>query len=758
LIRLGLHLTLRGGREALVRLIGIAVAVTIGTAMLLTVLAGVNAVNHQNARYAWLATGSAIDRRSPSVPGADSLWGHLTDDIFKGSTIVRADVAATGPKSPVIPGLSRLPGPGEYYVSPALARLIDSVARDELAERYPGRLVGTIGNAGLPSPDSLIAIVGRTVAQVRAIPGAAQVSQLNTRAPSDCGDCPSGVGINENGIDLILAVVGLGMLFPVVIFIGSATRLAAARREQRFAAMRLVGATPRQISVLSTVESSAAVIAGTAAGFGLFLGLRPLVARIPFTGDRFFVSDLSLSWLDVIVVAVGVPVVAALAARLALRRVVISPLGVFRRSTPKPPSQWRLWPFFAGILELAYFLEGDRPRTGPGQTVAYLIGFLLVMTGLVTGGPWLTMVSARWLSRRTHRPAALIAGRRLSDDPRGGFRAISGLVLALFIGTVAVGVITSFVAHRGASKGTRTDASTIVQLYGDRFLNPNSPEPLTALPAALVGDLTATAGVRGVSVMYATSTTPPAAPPPTTPESAPVDVPDPTGVVLCSQLTRTPAWGRCAPGASTATISVDAIFGNASRAVWQASPIPAAQLSSLPPIALSVATDGVDTSIERARTVIERLAPGVRGPSTIDESNADAARQARQYQQLAEVVILASLPVAGCSLAVSVGGGLSERRRPYSLLRLSGVPLAALRQVVLWESVVPLLAAAVVAVAAGFGAAALFLRSQLGYALTAPGVEYYVVLGGGLLAALAILASTMPLLRRLTGPEMARNG
>ena len=94
----------------------------------------------------------------------------------------------------------------------------------------------------------------------------------------------------------------------------------------------------------------------------------------------------------------------------------------------------------------------------------------------------------------------------------------------------------------------------------------------------------------------------------------------------------------------------------------------------------------------------------------------------------------------------------------YSLLRLSGVPLTALRHVVVWESVVPLLAAAAVAVAAGFGAAALFLRSQLGYGLMAPGVEYYVVLGGGLLAALAIVASTMPLLRRLTGPEMARNG
>ena len=686
------------------------------------------------------------------------MWGHLTDDVFRGRTIVRADVAATGPKSPVIPGLSRLPGPGEYDASPALVRLIRSIPADELAQRYPGRLVETIGDAGLPSPDSLIAVVGRTVPQVRAIDGAAEVWRLNTTPPSDCGGCPAGVGFNKNAIDLILAVVALGMLFPVVIFIGSATRLAAARREQRFAAMRLVGATPRQISVLSAIESSVAAVAGALAGFGLFFVLRPLVARIPFTGDRFFTSDLSLSWLDVLVVGVGIPVVAALAARLALRRVVISPLGVFRRSTPKPPRPWRLWPLFAGILELAYFLEGARPRTGPGQTVAYLVGFLLVMTGLVTGGPWLTMVSARWLSRRTKRPAALIAGRRLADDPRGGFRAISGLVLALFIGTVAVAVLTPFIANRGATKGNSVDASTIVQVYGDQFLNPNSPVPSRLLPAGLVTDLQRTAGVSGTAVIHATSTTPAPAPPPPSLNRPPVPVASPMGVVLCSQLARNPAWGRCAPGAVTGAIPLEAIFGSPPHSVWPASPISAARLTQLPPIALSVATDGAPATIERARTVMERLTPGVEGPTTIDEGNDHAARLAQQYQQLAEVVILASLPVAGCSLAVSVGGGLSERRRPFSLLRLSGVPLTALRKVVLWESVVPLLAAAAVAVAAGFGAAELFLRSQLGYALQAPGPEYYVVVGGGLLAALAILASTMPLLRRLTGPEMARNG
>ncbi len=44
-------------------------------------------------------------------------------------------------------------------------------------------------------------------------------------------------------------------------------------------------------------------------------------------------------------------------------------------------------------------------------------------------------------------------------------------------------------------------------------------------------------------------------------------------------------------------------------------------------------------------------------------------------QQLADVIILASLPIAGCSLAASVVAGLTERKRPFSLLRLTGTPL-----------------------------------------------------------------------------------
>ena len=71
---------------------------------------------------------------------------------------------------------------------------------------------------------------------------------------------------------------------------------------------------------------------------------------------------------------------------------------------------------------------------------------------------------------------------------------------------------------------------------------------------------------------------------------------------------------------------------------------------------------------------------------------------------------------------------------------------------VVLETAVPLLVAAVVASATGFLAAHLFLRAQMQYSLHAPGPAYYVIVGVGLLASLGIIASTLLMLRRITGP------
>src|SRR5260370_32853065 len=145
------------------------------------------------------------------------------------------------------------------------------------------------------------------------------------------------------------------MLPPVLFFSAPAPRLPAARREQRFAAMRLAGATRKQVSLLAAVESTAAAVLGMAVGFGIFFLLRTPVAGIPFFGEPFFPGQLSLSPTDILAVAIGVPVAAAVAARLALRRGHISPLGLARRVTPDPPPARAPLPLHGRPASLASF-------------------------------------------------------------------------------------------------------------------------------------------------------------------------------------------------------------------------------------------------------------------------------------------------------------------------------------------------------------------------------------------------------------------
>ena len=80
-----------------------------------------------------------------------------------------------------------------------------------------------------------------------------------------------------------------------------------------------------------------------------------------------------------------------------------------------------------------------------------------------------------------------------------------------------------------------------------------------------------------------------------------------------------------------------------------------------------------------------------------------------------------------------------------------------LQRVLALESAVPLLVVAVVAIGAGFGSTAMFTAVEYGWPLAAPGAAYYLITAAGIVLALGIIAATLPLLRRLTGPDIARN-
>jgi hypothetical protein len=715
MITFALRMAVAGGREAITRLVIIAAAVAVGAGLLLATFAGVNAVNAQLTRYASLYP-------EASTAGAAPLWWSFRQDFFHSEQILRIDVAATGPASPTPIGIPRTPGPREFYASPALATLLAAAPADELGDRYPGRFLGTIGPAALTSPGTLMVIVGHTPDEVAAMPNSRQLATVGDNVPT----------LPDTVVDLIVGVIAGGLLFPILIFIGTATRLSAARREQRFAAMRLIGATPRQISIVAAVEAAAAALVGTALGFGLFFAFRGPLANIPFTGMPFFPSDITLGWLDMTLVALGVPTAAAVAAWVSLRRVRISPLGVTRRVTPRPPRAYRIIPLVVGLAELTFFV-GRRPETSDGQLAAFLPGLLLIMTGLVVAGPWLTMVGARVMARRAKRPAALIAARRLADNPKAGFRAISGIMLALFVTSVALGVISTIVVHRGPAPIGSVAAGMV---------STNLDDDPRAESSTVMARLRSIPGVRSATAIHVNPTE----------KFGP-------GLVACADIPA--AYGRCADGAAIAEVEGNFIPWHESVSatrVWPASTISLEELSRQPLASIVVGTDGSASAIERSRTVLSVAYPNFWvGPNVPGDFEGDFANTLRGWKQLANVIIVASLALAGCSLAVSVVGGLNDRKRPFSLLRLSGAPVRILRRVVALETAVPMLVVAAFAIGTGLLAAQLFLKAQMDYTLIAPGAGFVAIVIVGLAACLGVIASTLPLLERITGPETARN-
>jgi hypothetical protein len=743
MIRLGLRLTLGSGREALLRVLVTAAAVALGVGFLLAALAGINGLHAQSNRGAWL--NSAV-QPTPTTSPASGLWWEPSTDSFGSQLIDQIDVAATGPAAPIPPGMSRLPGPGQYFASPALVSLLRSQPADELRDRYPGRLVGTIGSAGLPSPNSLIIVIGHSVGQLSKQPAAIEIGAIH-RGLANCYGCQSVVGSGPV-LEFILVGGAVALVLPILILIATASRLSAARREERFASMRLVGATPRQISTISAVEAVIAALTGVVLGFGLFFAVRPLLYHVPFTGAPMAKGDLSLHTVDILIAVVGVPIAAVVSARLALRRVRISPLGVTRRVRTSPPGIARMVPLLAGIAFLAYFDAAGKPGAIGSQLLELLVGFVLLIVGLVLAGPWLTTAGSRIMAKRASHPATLIAGRHLLDNPKAAFRFVSGLVIALFVASAAIGALSSVTQVTGGGS-----ANASLATLADPFCTLSTNDCPTAsvvasVPPSVLNELRATPGVQGVTAVHE--------PPSQTQEGRSF------GVVACDELAKTPAIGRCAPRATVASVGyfLSKVLGHtahASTTTWPSWNLSATQLASLPVSAVVVATNGSSGAIERVRTELDRAFPLQGTPVTVEALGPSTARLLTMIQAMTDVIIVASLIIAACSLAVNIAAGLTERRRPFSLLRLAGVPRKLLHRVVALESALPLLMVAAVSIAVGLLAAALYLHSQVGLAFSLPGFSYWTTVIGGLAVSMAIIAATFPILDRITGPEVARN-
>jgi hypothetical protein len=764
MLRLGWQFSVRSGREALTRLVVTACAVAVGVAIMLCVLADFHAFQVTNARPCWqCTTGTPVTPRSARPASGAELWNY-GDDIFGGQTIERLEIAPLGPGAPVPPGISALPAAGQYDASPALIALLRTVPRDQLGDRFGGTLAGTIGPQALAGPGDLVIYIGEPARQLTPLASTVRVTAIATRPASQVWS-PYFRGAFIAG--------AIAFLFPILILIGTATRLAAARREERFAGLRLAGATTGQISVLAAVDAAVAALAGSVLGIGLFAVLQPWLARSAITSSRYFAAEVTPALAGYLAVLIAVPAAAALVALASLRRVRISPLGVARKVTPRRPSAWRVLPLLAGLVLFAVGMALTNTRS-IGATA--FPGLLLVMAGLVTGGPWLTAQAARLTARLLPGAAPLLAGRRLADNPKGAFRSVRGLVLAVFLGTT-VALLLPAANATTATPGARSLTSVLLDPFVLAPVCGNSVNCTGATPGdvqsaaspaeqrILMEGLPPAAGaalVRQLDAIPGATTYPV--------YSIPQDASRSyrglwTGVLSCASLRQLAVLGRCRPGATAVMASTLNLYGDNPSDSTEAIASPASPAASgnfsglyLQSVLVRVASPAV---LERVRTFLATHTPqsaSGSAPRTFGEAVQARVAVGDTVQRLIDLAVALTLLVAGCSLAVAVGGGLVERKRPFTLMRVTGTPVAALYRVVLLEAVAPLVAAAVVAAGTAYLISALTLAklAPKGTPLPGLGARYFLTMAGGLALSLAVIAATLPLLGRLTRPGSVR--
>ncbi|HEU4332028.1 MAG TPA: FtsX-like permease family protein [Lapillicoccus sp.] len=219
------------------------------------------------------------------------------------------------------------------------------------------------------------------------------------------------------------------MVVPILTLGGVAARLAAARRDQRLATLRLSGATSGQVVLMTLAEAVGQALLGGLLGTVLYAAVLPLLAQLSFQGRPFTVGELWVGFPVAVLVLLGVVLLAAVSGLVGLTRVVIGPLGVTARVSP-PRLRW--WRALAVIVALAVWLavSGARHDLGVGVVLAVMVGVVATVNVV---GPYLVMLLGFLVAALSRRFPTLLAARRLVDDPRSTWRAVSAVGLGVIV-------------------------------------------------------------------------------------------------------------------------------------------------------------------------------------------------------------------------------------------------------------------------------------------------------------------------------------
>lgn len=713
---------LRGaGRRGLVRAALIVSGVAAGVALLIGAAAIIPAHDIEAGRAYQLTNPRLLRQAGSHAPFL--LWAPPdASEYMAGRRLTIVRVAAGAPGAPLPLGADRIPVPGTMLVSPALRDLLTGPGGDLYGLRFGARVVGTLAQPALHDAAQLVAEVGVPRADLAGPGNALQVTgwQNHPTAPADHHlDLTRRVGI----------VLGMtGILVPIMLFIAAATRIDARRREQRSAALRLVGATPAQLGRLVVTETAVAAIGGTILGLGLAMATRAVADRVTVSGYSPYPSDLAPPATQVVAILVAMPALAILAAAWSVRRVAISPLGAARRAPAGRPSARRL---LGLVAALALLWWASRPAAGADQThvlEAIAAAFAAVIVAVAFVGPWLVALLAQALAALARRPATLLAGRRLAADPTGMFRAVSGVI----VGTFVIATLSIYVAsHNQWLRDQLHGLPADVPSAADRALaivsqNPGGRQPLP------IGQLRRIPGVNVLAREW-----------------------DERKTGRRDLIAACPAARRVQPGVGCNTDAITPLPNNGgyNRIV------PPRLARSLPAGVISqvfVATDGTPAAVERLRAATLPTGALVSTSFNFDGAPSTDSPITSTDVSRAQIAVVVVLFVAACSLTVLSLEGIHERRRELAALVAAGTPAATLRRAAALEVALPVAVAAAASIAVAVPVGFIVLHVARGMPLVVPWAGLAILFGESLAAAAAVLAVTLPAIGRLSGPDSLR--
>ena len=727
----------KSGRQSFARLGLTTVAVALGIVLVCYFTAGVNGLM---GRASGLAINTAAYQAARGVAeqkpiaGVEPLkvGGTRRGDASKwrGQYIQSYSMYGTA-KSPQFAKL-KTPRPGEYYLSKALADAVAEYPEDNILARFGKntKYLGVIPSEYTASPDALMIVRGASAEEVAEsdafTKSQGQPSYFADVYRTDANGLKSDAKIDPVAV-IVFGVGGTILLFPIVIFVSVATQLGAAQREKRYAALRLIGATKRQVGRVLMLESLLASVVGVIIGLGAFWLLQAPLQDFKMDGMRFNPGDLALTGMQYALI-IGLTLGLTMFVNWRrMRRAQISPLGV-SRSVEKVKTL-RVWRALVPATGIAIFvwlsskpgldwLEANKESAMP--TLLLMVALLLVMFGLILAGGWLTnklsLLAARW----ANNASMLIAGKRTAVHSRTIFRSVSGVVLALFAGSFYLtatsgieGLNAQAVKDNGFSQLKRGTAIVIGR----------------SLPGDMAEQLKQESYITSVATTY----------------------PREDGDAI-----------RCQ----------DLAMYTEHACPNSAQPDQFALLNFDKPVVkkVSLINDRVDTNgakeylvtlksdddIEKLRTLV--TAKANQYDLTYAVSGTDAKKPhinptIREFADLAYVGIGVTLFVAVASLIVSTIGGLMERRRSLYMLRLGGMRLAQLKRLVMVESAAPLLITSILSCSLGVWTGAVFtstFSTTLKPVLTP---TYFAIVGIGLVAAIIGIYLILPMVDKLTRVE-----